>query len=114
MKVKIYHNPRCSKSRQTLKLIQDKTSDIEIVEYLKQQPDKKELKALVKMLGIKPEQLVRKKESIFLEKYKTQQLSDEQYLEAMAKYPVLMERPVVVVDKKAVLGRPPENIEQLF
>lgn len=111
--MKIYHNPRCRKSRETLQLLEEKGVKPEVVEYLKEVPTKDELKDLVKKLGIKPQQLLRKNEPDFKENYKGKELSDEQWISAMVKYPKLIERPIVVKGNKAVLGRPPENVLEL-
>lgn len=112
--IKIYHNPRCSKSRQTLQLINDAGSKAEIVEYLKTPPDEKELKSLVQKLGIRAEDLVRKNEDLYKEKYKGKAYSEEEWLKILAENPKLIERPIVVKDSKAVLGRPPENVRALL
>lgn len=110
----IYHNPRCTKSRETLRLLQDKGIEPRVIEYLKEPPTAAQLKTLVAQLGIKPEQLVRKGEEIFKTTYAGKSLSDAQWIEAMAKNPILIERPIVVSGKRAVLGRPPENVLQLL
>jgi arsenate reductase len=112
--MKIYHNPRCSKSRQTLQILRDKNIEVEIVEYLKDLPNKEELSNIIQILGITPIQLVRKSEPDFKENFKGKDLSDEQWIDAMIQYPKLIERPIVVKDKKAVLGRPPENVLDLI
>lgn len=112
--IKIYHNPRCSKSRETLELLREKGIEPEITEYQKEHPDKAELKAILKKLGIPAIELVRKNEDIFKEKFKGKELSEEQWIEALVEYPVLMERPVVVKDNKAVIGRPPEKVLELL
>jgi len=109
-KIKIYHNPRCSKSRQGLQILKDKGVDFEIVQYLKTPPTKEELKEIIKKLGIKPIDLVRKNEKIWKENYKGKEVTDEEIIEAMVKFPKLIERPIVIKEDKAVLGRPPENI----
>ncbi len=109
-KIKIYHNPRCSKSRQGLQILKDKGVDFEIVQYLKTPPTKEELKEIIKKLDIKPIDLVRKNEKIWKENYKGKELTDDEIIEAMVKFPKLIERPIVVKEDKAVLGRPPENI----
>ncbi|MBC5992077.1 arsenate reductase (glutaredoxin) [Pontibacter cellulosilyticus] len=108
--IKIYHNPRCSKSRQTLEIIQNSGQQPEVVEYLKTPPTASELKELLQMLNLKPEQLLRIGEQLYKDKYKNEQLSDEELIQVMAENPVLIERPIVVKDNKAVLGRPPENV----
>ncbi len=113
--VTIYHNPRCSKSRQTLALIEEKGVTPEIVLYLEDIPTADTLKALVKKLGISARQLLRKGEDAYKEQnLKDDSLSDAQLLDAMAKFPKLIERPIVVKGDKAVLGRPPENVLELL
>lgn len=114
MKMKIYHNPRCSKSRQTLSLIQDKGANVEIVEYLNDIPSEKELTDIINLLGITPEQLLRKGEADYKENFKGKTLSDSEWIKAMVKYPKLIERPIVISGNKAVLGRPPENVLDLL
>ena len=110
----IYHNPRCSKSRATLELLREHGIEPEIVEYLKDPPDAAQLKGIVRKLGIAPPDLVRRGEEIFKEKYAGKSLSDAQWIEVLAKHPVLLERPIVVKGKRAVIGRPPENVENLL
>lgn len=112
--MKIYHNPRCRKSRETLALIREAGTEPEIVEYLKTPPSAAELKALLGMLGIPAEALLRKGEAIFKSDYKGKSLSEDEWIAAMAAHPVLIERPIVVKGKKAVLGRPPENVKVLL
>ena len=111
MPVTIYHNPRCSKSRQTLSLLEQKGVEIDIIEYLKTPPDLKTLKDIIQRLGITPHELLRKNE----EEYKllgldNRDVSDEQIIAAMVKNPKLIERPIVIYHGKAALGRPPENV----
>lgn len=108
--MKIYHNPRCSKSRQTLQLLESKGKSPEIVLYLETPPTEKELKAILKKLKLKPAQLIRKGEPVFKEKFKGKELSDDQWVKAMIKYPKLIERPIVINGKQAALGRPPEEV----
>jgi arsenate reductase len=110
----IYHNPRCSKSRQTLQLLNEHGVEPKVIEYLKTPPTAKELKAIGAKLGIKPEQLVRKGEDIYKEKFADKTLTDTQWIEALAANPILIERPIVVKGDKAVLGRPPENVLALI
>ena len=112
--MKIYHNPRCSKSRQTLKILIDNGIEPEILEYLIDVPTITELKTVLKKLGLAPIQILRKGEAIFKEKYKGQDLSDDQWLAAMVENPKLIERPIVINGNKAVLGRPPENVLELI
>jgi len=112
--MKIYHNPRCSKSRQTLQMINDAGQDIEIIEYLKDVPTEEELKSIIKLLGIAPDQLLRKGEAIFKEKFKGKTFTDEEWIKIMIEHPKLIERPIVIDGEKAVLGRPPENVLSLL
>lgn len=110
----IYHNPRCRKSRETLALIEAQGIEPKIVLYLKDQPDAAELKGLLKKLGMPASQLVRRTEAIYKERYKGKDLSEEEWVEAMVEHPKLIERPIVVSAGRAVLGRPPENVKELF
>ncbi len=112
--MKIYHNPRCSKSRQTLQIIHDSGKDVEIVEYLKAPPTHAELKSVVDLLGISPEQLLRKNEAVFREQFKGKSFTDEEWVDIMIAHPQLIERPIVIEGKKAILGRPPENVLALL
>ena len=106
----IYHNPRCRKSRETLELITSKGESPNIVEYLKTPPNYEELAGIVDLLGIKPLALIRRNEKVFKEQFKGQDLSDEEWLNVMIENPILIERPVVVKDGKATIGRPPESV----
>jgi len=110
----IFHNPKCSKSRETLALIQGRGITPRIVEYLKSPPTAAELAAIVRMLGIRPEALVRKNEDTFKAKYAGKNLTDAQWIEAMVADPVLIERPIVVAGGKAAIGRPPERVLSLL
>ncbi|MCB0402537.1 MAG: arsenate reductase (glutaredoxin) [Flavobacteriales bacterium] len=112
--MKIYHNPRCSKSRQTLALIREKGTDVEIIEYLDTIPTKSELKELLHKLNLPAEAIIRKGEADYKENFKGKSLSEEDWINAMIKYPKLIERPIVVKGNKAVLGRPPENVLELL
>lgn len=112
--MKIYHNPRCSMSRQTLALLQEKGVEPEVVLYLDTVPTNDELKILLAKLQIRPMQLVRKGEAVWKEKFKGKELSDDEIIAAMISNPKLIERPIVVKDNKAVLGRPPENALELI
>jgi|SRR5690606_31942927 len=115
MVVTIYHNPRCSKSRQTLKLLQDKGIEPRIVEYLRTPPDKETLRHLITMLGISPRELLRRKEAPYKELgLADPQKSDEEIIAAMVEHPVLIERPIVVKDERAALGRPPEQVLEIL
>ena len=110
----IYHNPRCGKSRDTLKLLRDKGVEPDVIEYLQAPPTREELRGLLKKLGMKPEALVRKGEEVYKQKFAGKAMSDEQWLDALTKNPILIERPIVVKGTRAVLGRPPENVLELL
>ena len=110
----IYHNPRCSKSRQALELLRGKGIEPRVVEYLKAVPTEREIEMLLMKLGIKPEALLRKGEAIYKEKFKTLMLNDHEWIKVMHEHPVLIERPIIVKDHKAVIGRPTEKIEDLL
>jgi len=112
--VTIYHNPRCSKSRRTLEMLRENGVEPNIVEYLKTPPDKAALKKITNMLGLNAEQLVRKGEETFKQQFAGKALSEDQWLDALVKYPILIERPIVVKGTQAVLGRPPENVLDLL
>ena len=115
MAVTIYHNPRCSKSRQTLALIEEKGADPEVVEYLKTPPSAAELKAILDKLGLAPRELMRRKEAPYAElNLDDPSLSDEQLIQAMVENPILIERPIVVAGGKARLGRPPEQVLEIL
>ena len=108
--ITIYHNPRCSKSRQTLSLLEEKGIKPDIVLYLENPPSAKELKAILKKLGIPARELLRKGEDAYKENnLSDQSLSESALIDAMTKFPKLIERPIVIKGDKAVLGRPPEN-----
>ncbi len=112
--MKIYHNPRCRKSRQTLALIQENGITPEIIEYLKSPISVSEIASLLEMLNIRPIQLIRKADQIWQENFKGKDLSDDEIVNAMVEYPKLIERPIVTEKGKAIIGRPPENVLSLF
>jgi arsenate reductase len=112
--MKIYHNPRCSKSRNTLAIIESKTSVIEIIDYIKNPIKFEEINLIIEKLKIKAISLVRINESIWREHYKGKEMTDEEVIKAIIKHPKLMERPIVTTNKKAIIGRPPENVLSLF
>ncbi len=111
MTLKIYHNPRCSKSRQTLQILQDKGAAPEVIEYLKQPPTRAELVDILKGLGLKPRELMRQGEAEYKEAgLDDPALTDDQLIQAMLDHPKLIERPIVVKDGQVVIGRPPERV----
>ncbi|MDP2155317.1 MAG: arsenate reductase (glutaredoxin) [Sulfuricella sp.] len=112
--LRIYHNPRCSKSRSACALIAENGIAAEVVEYLQTPSSKEELRALLKKLGMKPAEIVRQGEAVFKEHYAGRTLSDEEWLDAMVAYPILIERPIVVCGDKAVVARPPEKVLELL
>lgn len=111
MSVTIYHNPRCSKSRQTLQLLEQQGQSVKVVEYLKTPPSATELQDLLQKLALSPRQLLRNKEDEFkAEGLDNPALTDQQLIEVMVRVPKLIERPIVVSNGKAVIGRPPEAV----
>lgn len=110
MILKVYHNTRCSKSREVCTILEKKKVKTEIVEYLKTPPTQAEIKTLLKMLGMKAEELVRKGEPLFKEKFASKKLTEAQWIKAMAENPILIERPILVKGDKAIIGRPPEKV----
>lgn len=116
MSVRILHNPRCSKSRQTLELLLEKQADVDIIEYLSTPPSSDELKRIITLLGIRPRQLLRTGEDDYkLLDLADPALDDETIIAAMASHPRLIERPIVIVDDcKAVIGRPPEKVLEIL
>ena len=115
MKVKMYHNPKCSKSRETLSLLMEKGIEPEIIEYLKTPPDAEELKAILAMLDKSPRELMRTKESVYKEKNLDDgSLDNTALISAMVTDPILIERPIVIANDKAAIGRPPENVLEIL
>ena len=112
--MKIYHNPRCSKSRNTLSIIQEMGNEVEIIEYLNSQPTAKELEVILEMLNIQPIELIRKNEIIWRENYRGKQMRDDEIINAMRENPKLIERPIVIKNGKAIIGRPPEKVLNLL
>ena len=112
--IKIYHNNRCSKSRSGLEIVEQSGKHFEVVKYLEDVPSEKELKGIIKLLGIKPIELVRKNEAIWKDNFKGKDLSDAEIIKAMVENPKLIERPIVVNGNKAVIGRPPESISDII
>ena len=111
MPTTIYHNPKCSKSRQTLELLNEKGITPTVIEYLKTPPTADTLKTILAQLGMAPRDLMRKKEDIYSElKLDYPSLSEDDLIDAMVKHPILIERPIVLANDKAALGRPPEQV----
>ena len=112
--MKIYHNPRCSKSRKTLELIKEKNIKIEIIEYLKTPLTTEEIKLLLSKLDIRAIEIVRVNESIWKEKYQSKKMLEDEIVHAIATHPKLIKRPIVTTNKKAIIGNPPKNVLKLF
>jgi len=112
--MKIYHNPRCSKSRQTLDIIKAANKEVEIIEYLKTPPTEDELRDLLRKLNLPIEYLIRKGEEVYKTEFKGKELTEDQWIKALVENPKMLERPIVVKDDEAILGRPPENVEKLL
>lgn len=112
--IKIYHNPKCSKSREGLCMLQDLGSQVEIINYMKQPLSFNDIEELLKLLNIAPIDLVRTKETIWKEQFKNQNLTNNQIIQAMVDFPQLIERPIVVNNNKAVIARPTEKINEIL
>lgn len=112
--IKIYHNPRCGKSREGLSLLEKSGKEFEIVRYLTEVPSFEELKSIINQLGIQPIELVRQKEEIWVSNFKGKKLSDEEIIKIMIENPILIERPIVINGNKAAIGRPPEKILEIL
>ena len=111
MGLKILHNPRCSKSRQTLAILSENGIDVDIIEYLKDVPSKETLKQIINILGIKPRDLLRKREGVYKENnLRREGLTDDDLIQFMIDNPILIERPIVYDANRAVIGRPPDNV----
>jgi arsenate reductase len=108
--IQIYHNPRCGKSRTCLAFVEEAKLEYEIIPYLTETPSYEELKSLIEKLNLKPIELVRTKEKIWIENYKGKTLSDSQVIQAMIDSPILIERPIVIKDGKAIIGRDPDKL----
>ncbi len=111
MTTTLFHNPRCSKSRATLELLQSKGIELMLIEYLKTPPDAETLKNILKLLGMTPRELMRKNEAAYKEaSLDDTNLSDDELVAAMIEHPILIERPILLANNKAAIGRPPENV----
>ncbi len=112
--IKIYHNINCSKSCNVLELLKQQRTEFEIQEYLNDVPTKGQLVELLGQLGLTPKELIRKGEPVFQEKFRNLELTDEQWIDVLLEYPILIERPIVVKDDVAVIGRPIEKVVELI
>ncbi|MAV65977.1 MAG: arsenate reductase (glutaredoxin) [Flavobacteriaceae bacterium] len=112
--MKIYHNPRCRKSREGIKYLESKKINFEVIDYIKNNLSTEQIKNILKKLYLKPIELVRKNEVIWKEKYKGKDFTDDQLIKILSNEPKLIERPIIVSEKLAVIGRPAENIDKLL
>ncbi|WP_293310116.1 arsenate reductase (glutaredoxin) [Pedobacter sp. UBA5917] len=112
--ITIYHNNRCTKSRCALAELEKSGKDFEVVYYLETPPNKAELTEIIAKLGIKPLELIRKGEKIFTENYKGKTLSDDKWIDVMIDHPILIERPIVISEDKAIIARPTEKIKEIL
>ena len=112
--VKIYHNSRCSKSRGACEILSDKGIQVEVIEYLKIPPTEHQISELLRMLNMKPSELVRRSEDLFKSEYSARNYTEAQWLSILAANPILIERPIIVKGEKAIIGRPPEKILELL
>ena len=110
----IYHNPRCSKSRECFNILETQKEDLKVVKYLDEPLSEDKLREIIKLLNIPPIGLVRKNEAIWKENYKNRTMNDDDVIMALLKYPKLMERPIVINGNKAVIGRPPEKVLEIL
>lgn len=108
--ISIYHNPRCSRSREALQLLEANTTDFKVIKYLDDVLDEEALENIIRVLDIKPIDLVRKNEAIWKEHFQNLDLTDKEIIAAMVKHSKLIERPIVINGSKAVIGRPPQRI----
>ena len=113
--VTIFHNPRCSKSRTTLKIVEELGIKPIIIEYLKNPPSCEEIKEIINKLGVSPRDIIRTNEPVYLEKnLNNQNLTNEELIHAINESPILLERPIVLAGEGAVIGRPPESILKIL
>ena len=108
--ITIFHNPRCGKSREGLALVEQSDENFEVIKYLENPPNVEQIKQLLEKLQLKPLELIRQKESVWIDNYKGKTLSDVEIIEAMVSYPILIERPIIIKGNKAIIGRPTEKI----
>ncbi len=112
--IKVYHNPRCGKSRNCLAFLEETATEYEIIKYLEQTPSYEELEDLLKKLDLNPIELVRQKEKIWIENYKNKTMSDQEIINAMVTNPILVERPILIKDDKAIIARDPEKLKSFI
>lgn len=113
-KIQVYHNPRCRKSREALTFLSERNIEPEIIEYLKEIPSAEELKKVLAKLNISAEELIRKEEQIYKEKFKGKSFNDDEWIEIMRENPKLIQRPIILNRAKGVIGRPTERITEIL
>jgi len=109
-KITIWHNQRCSKSREAMSILEQNNAEVKVIKYLETNPDESEIKTILKMLGLSPRELMRTKEDIYKELKLKEENNEDALIAAMAKYPKLIERPIIIKGDKAIIGRPIEVI----
>jgi arsenate reductase len=112
--IQIYHNPRCGKSRNCLLLIKESEKEYEVINYLENGPDFDELAALIQKLDFEPISLVRQKEKIWIENFKNKEMTNDEIIQAMVSYPILIERPIVIIGNKAIIGRELNSVSEFI
>lgn len=112
--ITVYHNPRCGKSRDCIAFLENSDKEFQIIKYLENPLNFNELEEIISLLKIKPIELIRTKESIWIEKFKDKNLSDFEIIQSMVDYPILMERPIAVYNDKAIIARPLEKIKEIL
>ncbi len=113
-KISIVHNPKCETSRRALRILEEAGIEHDIILYLQKKLTYKKIESLVKKLGFRPEQLIRKKEDVFQQNYKDKTFSDEEWIQILVENPVLIERPIIIKDQKAIIARPLELINKFL
>ncbi len=112
--ITIYHNPRCQKSREALAILNERPRSVEIVEYLKTPLNEKQVRDILDRLAVPAEELVRKDEAVYKSEYKDKNLSEEEWIRALVRNPILLQRPIVLKGNEGVIGRPPELVRELL
>lgn len=113
-KITIYHNARCSKSREACSILHENNIAFDMIEYLKNPLNQKEIKEILVKLNLKPQELIRKKEPLFIEKFASKEFTETQWIKILAENPILIERPILVKGNKAIIGRPVEKIKDIL
>ncbi len=113
MKVEVYHNPRCSKSREAVNYLNEQGHEVQIIEYLKEAPTRAELEMLLAKLNLRPHAIIRTGEQIYKERFKGKNFNDDEWIDIILEFPKLIERPIVIRGNKAVIGRPFDNVVDL-